>query len=202
MLGALLIAMSMQLDRKGLWNLLGPVLCAILLMVTTWVRYSQTRSDRNLMSISVLIKFKSRQSHAEENIRLKVKQWVCCIPFSFVSRCTEGCSGEIVTRLLGDAGSSSWSPGRSVPWSGYVCTFLPRRRTTTTTRTRCGTSWWPAAWCSCCRRGRGTGRRWAGAGVSAGAGAGNPGSVGTHSVRATRTNSTLSHSRTRDAVKK
>ncbi|XP_061588957.1 post-GPI attachment to proteins factor 6 [Cololabis saira] len=36
-LGALLIAMSMQLDRKGLWNLLGPVLCAILLMVVTWV---------------------------------------------------------------------------------------------------------------------------------------------------------------------
>lgn len=37
MLGALLIAMSMQLDRKGLWNLLGPVLFAILLMVSTWV---------------------------------------------------------------------------------------------------------------------------------------------------------------------
>ncbi|KAM3604784.1 uncharacterized protein V6R79_016130 [Siganus canaliculatus] len=38
MLGALLIAMSMQLDRKGLWNLLGPILCAILLMVIAWVR--------------------------------------------------------------------------------------------------------------------------------------------------------------------
>lgn len=38
LLGALLIAMSMQLDRKGLWNLLGPILCAILLMVTSWVR--------------------------------------------------------------------------------------------------------------------------------------------------------------------
>ncbi|XP_008431367.1 post-GPI attachment to proteins factor 6 isoform X1 [Poecilia reticulata] len=37
LLGALLIAMSMQLDRKGLWNLLGPILCAILLMVTSWV---------------------------------------------------------------------------------------------------------------------------------------------------------------------
>ncbi|XP_059200931.1 post-GPI attachment to proteins factor 6 [Centropristis striata] len=37
MLGALLIAMSMQLDRKGLWNLLGPVLCAILFMVSSWV---------------------------------------------------------------------------------------------------------------------------------------------------------------------
>uniref|UniRef100_A0A3Q1FSZ8 Post-glycosylphosphatidylinositol attachment to proteins 6 n=1 Tax=Acanthochromis polyacanthus TaxID=80966 RepID=A0A3Q1FSZ8_9TELE len=37
MLGALLIAMSMQLDRKGLWNLLGPILCAILFMVIVWV---------------------------------------------------------------------------------------------------------------------------------------------------------------------
>ncbi|XP_068196272.1 post-GPI attachment to proteins factor 6 isoform X2 [Antennarius striatus] len=36
-LGALLIAMSMQLDRKGLWNLLGPVLCALMLMVASWV---------------------------------------------------------------------------------------------------------------------------------------------------------------------
>nr|XP_046265259.1 post-GPI attachment to proteins factor 6 isoform X2 [Scatophagus argus] len=37
LLGALLIAMSMQLDRKGLWNLLGPILCAILIMATAWV---------------------------------------------------------------------------------------------------------------------------------------------------------------------
>ncbi|KAM7378938.1 hypothetical protein PAMP_004526 [Pampus punctatissimus] len=36
-LGVLLIAMSMQLDRKGLWNMLGPILCAILIMVTFWV---------------------------------------------------------------------------------------------------------------------------------------------------------------------
>ncbi|XP_028988442.1 post-GPI attachment to proteins factor 6 isoform X2 [Betta splendens] len=37
MLGALLIAMSMQLDRAGLWNMLGPILCGLLFMVTTWV---------------------------------------------------------------------------------------------------------------------------------------------------------------------
>lgn len=36
-LGTLLIAMSMQLDRKGLWNLLGPILCALLIMVAAWV---------------------------------------------------------------------------------------------------------------------------------------------------------------------
>ncbi|XP_056452898.1 post-GPI attachment to proteins factor 6 isoform X1 [Gadus chalcogrammus] len=36
-LGALLIAMSMQLDRRGLWNMLGPVLCAVLALVIAWV---------------------------------------------------------------------------------------------------------------------------------------------------------------------
>ncbi|KAM9718644.1 post-GPI attachment to proteins factor 6 isoform 2-T2 [Menidia menidia] len=45
MLGALLIAMSLQLDRRGLWNLLGPILCAILLMVITWV-YQGVRRRR------------------------------------------------------------------------------------------------------------------------------------------------------------
>lgn len=37
MLGALLLAMSMQLDRKGLWNMVGPILCAVLIMVAAWV---------------------------------------------------------------------------------------------------------------------------------------------------------------------
>ncbi|XP_061550528.1 post-GPI attachment to proteins factor 6 isoform X1 [Phycodurus eques] len=36
-LGTLLIAMSLQLDRKGLWNLLGPILSAIIFMVAVWV---------------------------------------------------------------------------------------------------------------------------------------------------------------------
>lgn len=36
-LGTLLIAMSMQLDRQGLWNMLGPILCAVLIMVSAWV---------------------------------------------------------------------------------------------------------------------------------------------------------------------
>ncbi|MFT7812126.1 transmembrane protein 8A isoform X2 [Arapaima gigas] len=36
-LGTLIIAMSMQLDRRGLWNMLGPVLCALLAMVSAWV---------------------------------------------------------------------------------------------------------------------------------------------------------------------
>ncbi|KAK7945042.1 hypothetical protein WMY93_000770 [Mugilogobius chulae] len=37
MLGALLLALSMQLDRKGLWNMLGPVLCALLILIAAWV---------------------------------------------------------------------------------------------------------------------------------------------------------------------
>ncbi|XP_076838459.1 post-GPI attachment to proteins factor 6 isoform X2 [Brachyhypopomus gauderio] len=37
MAGTLLIAMAMQLDRRGLWNLLGPVLVALVTMVTAWV---------------------------------------------------------------------------------------------------------------------------------------------------------------------
>lgn len=37
MLGSMLIALLLQLDRRALWNLLGPVLCAVLAMTSTWV---------------------------------------------------------------------------------------------------------------------------------------------------------------------
>lgn len=37
MAGTLVISMAMQLDRRGLWNLLGPVLVALVIMVTSWV---------------------------------------------------------------------------------------------------------------------------------------------------------------------
>ncbi|KAL7845963.1 hypothetical protein AOLI_G00241550 [Acnodon oligacanthus] len=43
MAGTLIIAMVMQLDRRGLWNLLGPVLFALVIMVTAWVYRSVTR---------------------------------------------------------------------------------------------------------------------------------------------------------------
>ncbi|XP_069840388.1 post-GPI attachment to proteins factor 6 [Dendropsophus ebraccatus] len=36
MLGTLLIAMSMQLDRRGIWNMLGPCLFALILLVIAW----------------------------------------------------------------------------------------------------------------------------------------------------------------------
>ncbi|XP_061695872.1 post-GPI attachment to proteins factor 6 [Syngnathoides biaculeatus] len=35
-LGTLLIAMSLQLDRKGLWNLLAPILAAVVLLLAVW----------------------------------------------------------------------------------------------------------------------------------------------------------------------
>ncbi|KAI5616122.1 transmembrane protein 8A [Silurus asotus] len=35
--GTLVIAMAMQLDRRGLWNLLGPVLFALAIMLTAWI---------------------------------------------------------------------------------------------------------------------------------------------------------------------
>ncbi len=37
MVGTLIISMAMQLDRRGLWNLLGPVIFALVIMVTSWV---------------------------------------------------------------------------------------------------------------------------------------------------------------------
>ncbi len=37
MAGTLIISMAMQLDRRGLWNLLGPVIFALVIMVTSWV---------------------------------------------------------------------------------------------------------------------------------------------------------------------
>ncbi|XP_039632354.1 post-GPI attachment to proteins factor 6-like isoform X1 [Polypterus senegalus] len=36
MLGCLIIAMSMQLDRRGLWNMLGPSLFALITMIAAW----------------------------------------------------------------------------------------------------------------------------------------------------------------------
>lgn len=35
--GTLVISMAMQLDRRGLWNLLGPVLFSLVIMVTAWI---------------------------------------------------------------------------------------------------------------------------------------------------------------------
>ncbi|KAG5277662.1 hypothetical protein AALO_G00089970 [Alosa alosa] len=42
-LGTLLIAMSMSLDRHGLWNFLGPLLFAFITMATAWVYRSVRR---------------------------------------------------------------------------------------------------------------------------------------------------------------
>lgn len=36
-LGTLLIAMSLQLDRRGVWNMMGPCLFALVIMISAWV---------------------------------------------------------------------------------------------------------------------------------------------------------------------
>ncbi|XP_020862227.1 LOW QUALITY PROTEIN: post-GPI attachment to proteins factor 6 [Phascolarctos cinereus] len=36
-LGTLIIAMSLQLDRRGIWNMMGPCLCALIIMISMWV---------------------------------------------------------------------------------------------------------------------------------------------------------------------
>lgn len=88
MLGALLIAMSVQLDRKGLWNMLGPILCAILFMVISWVRYTP--------------------SYYRKYLKHYLMGICCCsMHISFVYRCTEGCGDDTVTRRLGNDGSST-----------------------------------------------------------------------------------------------
>lgn len=60
-LGTLLIAMSMQLDRKGLWNLLGPILCALLIMVAAWV--SPALSSKRVCDLLVFFLKRPMSSH-------------------------------------------------------------------------------------------------------------------------------------------
>lgn len=38
LLGAMLLSMALQMDRHGLWNLLGPSLFALGIMAIAWVR--------------------------------------------------------------------------------------------------------------------------------------------------------------------
>ncbi|XP_028561801.2 post-GPI attachment to proteins factor 6 [Podarcis muralis] len=44
-LGTLFIAMSLQLDRRGVWNMMGPCLVALLIMIAAWVHRGVTRRD-------------------------------------------------------------------------------------------------------------------------------------------------------------
>ncbi len=57
MAGTLIISMAMQLDRRGLWNLLGPVIFALVIMVTSWVSltspYSKTLGIRFVCDIVI-----------------------------------------------------------------------------------------------------------------------------------------------------
>uniref|UniRef100_A0A8C2TYV8 Post-GPI attachment to proteins 6 n=1 Tax=Coturnix japonica TaxID=93934 RepID=A0A8C2TYV8_COTJA len=42
-LGSLLIAMSLQLDRRGVWNMMGPCLFALAIMISAWVYHGVKR---------------------------------------------------------------------------------------------------------------------------------------------------------------
>lgn len=42
LLGAMSLSMALQLDRHGLWNLLGPSLFALGIMAVAWVRATHT----------------------------------------------------------------------------------------------------------------------------------------------------------------
>ncbi|XP_026506612.1 post-GPI attachment to proteins factor 6 [Terrapene carolina triunguis] len=42
-LGTLLIAMSLQLDRRGIWNMMGPCLFALIIMIMAWVYHGVKR---------------------------------------------------------------------------------------------------------------------------------------------------------------
>ncbi|PKK24530.1 transmembrane protein 8A [Columba livia] len=42
-LGTLLIAMSLQLDRRGVWNMMGPCLFALVIMIAAWVHHGVKR---------------------------------------------------------------------------------------------------------------------------------------------------------------
>lgn len=42
LLGAMSLSMALQLDRHGLWNLLGPSLFALGIMAVAWVRAANT----------------------------------------------------------------------------------------------------------------------------------------------------------------
>ncbi|XP_071616511.1 post-GPI attachment to proteins factor 6 isoform X2 [Heliangelus exortis] len=44
LLGTLLIAMSLQLDRRGVWNMMGPCLFALIIMIAAWVYHGVKRS--------------------------------------------------------------------------------------------------------------------------------------------------------------
>lgn len=48
-LGTLLIAMSLQLDRRGVWNMMGPCLFALVIMIAAWVSKGSQAGLRGMM---------------------------------------------------------------------------------------------------------------------------------------------------------
>lgn len=50
-LGTLLIAMSLQLDRRGVWNMMGPCLFALVIMIAAWVSKGSQAGPAALCSL-------------------------------------------------------------------------------------------------------------------------------------------------------
>lgn len=51
LLGAMSLSMALQLDRHGLWNLLGPSLFALGIMAVAWVRASATPTAQHTSAL-------------------------------------------------------------------------------------------------------------------------------------------------------
>lgn len=68
LLGTLVIAMSLQLDRRGIWNMMGPCLLAFVIMAFMWVR-SQGRLWKQRASPSVLFQLSSLGPNAPPLLR-------------------------------------------------------------------------------------------------------------------------------------
>lgn len=52
LLGAMSLSMALQLDRHGLWNLLGPSLFALGIMAVAWVRTATLHNTQQLHNIT------------------------------------------------------------------------------------------------------------------------------------------------------
>lgn len=62
LLGAMSLSMALQLDRHGLWNLLGPSLFALGIMAVAWVRAATLHNTHQPHNITARL---SRQTEEE-----------------------------------------------------------------------------------------------------------------------------------------
>lgn len=70
LLGAMSLSMALQLDRHGLWNLLGPSLFALGIMAVAWVSATQISCTGAQMSTTCLVLVHDH-IHTEQSSLLK-----------------------------------------------------------------------------------------------------------------------------------